>query len=591
MHLITSQNSDASTPASEPVLKHLVLGSMPIPSDPATVLAAGPWCFAGREDFFPDWEDHYALAPEPLTDRTLQKKAIGQALSLASDMIPRLARQLQPDHDLPEDYWELLLSPYCINVARILVEIWYRVQALVDTHGKEALQVELLPEECTFHMGTDADVILHGCLNPACIHWIFSCLLRPLCPQAWTVTEGACVSEEYPQHRPEGTGARLKDALRRMLLRLPFPPLKGMGLVRALRYSLALRHVSRSEDHSRPLREFYASSVTGAILNLPVDPLLLFMNLLPQSLRDLRHPEGRVTPMKEPRVRAASILLYEDASYRQSLALWRARGGRLVCVQHGGNYGMMQHISAMELVEYTQHAFITWGWTEQESALGPVCGKANFVPLPAPQLCRLHNCWRGGNRTLIFVGTEMPTIGYQLDSHPTPLQNVQYRDDKQWFVEALGKRRQECTLYRPYFPVPGTLDDAPWVLTRFSRVHLCSGPLTPQILNCHLLVLDHHGTTLLEAMAANVPLVCYWDPSCWPVNAAFQRLLLQLAQVGIWHSSAEAAAMQVDAIWDNPAAWWQSDPVQKARQAFLDAFAHSSRRHCDALWTGMLRRL
>ena len=304
MHDMTSQNSDARTCTKKPVLKRLVLGSMPIPSDPAAVLAAGPWCFAGLEDFFPDWEDHYALAPEPLADRALQKKAIGQALSLASDMIPRLAQKLQPDHDLPADYWELLLSPYCINVARILVEIWYRVRALVNTHGCEPLQVELLPEDCTFHMGTDADVVLHGCLNPVCLHWLFSCLLRPVCPPAWTVTEGTAVSEDYPQHRPEGAGARLKEALRRLLLHLPFPPLKGMGLVRALRYSLALRHPSRCEDHSRPLRMFYASSVTGATLDLPMDPLPLFMSLLPQSLRDLKHPEEPPAPMKTPRVRA-----------------------------------------------------------------------------------------------------------------------------------------------------------------------------------------------------------------------------------------------------------------------------------------------
>ena len=34
----------------------LVLGRMPLKADPAEYRAAGPWCFAEQEEFFPDWE-------------------------------------------------------------------------------------------------------------------------------------------------------------------------------------------------------------------------------------------------------------------------------------------------------------------------------------------------------------------------------------------------------------------------------------------------------------------------------------------------------------------------------------------------------
>lgn len=589
-----SASHDAPQSGSGAVLE-LHLGTLPVPCDPENTLVAGPWCFAGVEDFFPDWEDRFEIGPEPLADRAKQRLAAARSLSMAADMVPRLAEALKADNTLPEVYWETLLAPFCVNVARVVVDLWFRMKALVERCAGRRVHVRLLPASSTFTMGTDQDVVLHGALNPVCVHWICSQFVDALHPEGWELEFLPAVHEEYPAKKPGSFAAELRLALRDLSLRLPCPPLKGMTPSRALRLSLALLHESHGGDRSRPLHSHYASRVTGCTTDLPLDPLPLFLALLPDSLRELEHPEHAPAPMKKPRARVAHILLYEDAAYRQRLALWRARGGRLICVQHGGNYGMMEYISAMELVEYTQHAFVTWGWKSQSSTLEHFCGKVvgtpNFLPLPSPQLCAVRDAWRLKEDVLVLVGTEMPTVGYQMDCHPTPMQNVQYREDKQWFLEALGRDLQQKTLYRPYFQVPGTLDDAPWLLPRFPHVHLCTGPLLPRMLGCRLLVLDHHGTTLLEAMAANVPTICFWDPTAWPVNAAFQRLLLRLGEVGVWHSLAELAAEQVRAVWDHSAEWWNSPAVQRARKAFLDAFAHVPARHADALWLGAFRRL
>lgn len=571
--------------------RRLVLGSMNVPCDGTNTIAAGPWCFAEEEDFFPYWEDKFCLAPEPLANRALQKRAIAETLSLAADMVPRLAERLCPDSPLPAVYWETLLAPYCVDVARILVELHYRAKAMVEAFGEEELEVELLPDTCTFDMGTDLDVTKHGCLNPACLHWLLSMLLAPMLPKAWHVVRSVPVAQSWPKPRPASFKEELRDAMRDLALRLPCPPIKGLSLAGMLRCSLALCHPSRGEDRSRLLKDHYAGDVTGVKIDLGLDPMQILLTLLPQTIRELEHPAAPPAAMRRPRTRLVHISWYENARYRQKLALWRARGGRLACVQHGGNYGMMRWICGMELVEYTQHAFITWGWEKHESALGDTCGEDRYIPLPVWQLVRVFDSWRGGTENIIFVGTEMPTVGYQMDCHPTPMQNLQYREDKQWFVEALGRDLQKHVLYRPYFPVPGTLDDAPWLISRFPDVHLCSGPLMPHILSCKLLVLDHHGTTLLEAMAANVPVICYWDPACWPVNRDFEDMLLKLGEVGIWHSSAEDAAVHLGKVWQDPAAWWKSAPVQAVRQEFMDKFAYAPKRHKRALWIAALHGL
>lgn len=390
---------------------------------------------------------------------------------------------------------------------------------------------------------------------------------------------------------PEDSGSlkqRLRAWARSCVLRLPCPPLRGMRLHQALRYSLALLHPSRQPDASRPLAAHFGSAATGVEHDLPLDPLPIFIGALPQTLAELDHPD-HVAPARVPRVRVASVRAHEDTHYRQKLALWRARGHRVMFVQHGGNVGQVRCLCETPLVEFSQHAFGTWGWSHYEATGAGKGGQ--FLPLPYPLLANMADQWRGGDDTLLFVGAEMPLYGHRLDSRPTPLQWLQYREDKQWFLEDLPRRLHDKILYRPHFDAPGALDDAPWLLPRFPHVRLCSGPLEARMLTCALMVLDHHGTTLLQALAANVPTIAYWDRSIWPMtDEALARLDL-LAEAGIWQPSAEAAAAKVREVWDNPARWWLDERVQSARRAFCREHAFVDPKGPDAHIVSLLQRL
>ena len=322
--------------------------------------------------------------------------------------------------------------------------------------------------------------------------------------------------------------------------------------------------------------------------DLPLDPLPFFIGALPQTLAELDHP-GHIVPARVPRVRVASVRAHEDTRYRRQLAIWRARGHRLMFVQHGGNVGQVRCLCETPLVEFSQHAFGTWGWSHYDATGAGTGGQ--FLPLPYPLLATMADQWHGGDDTLLFVGAEMPLYGHRLDSRPTPLQWLQYREDKQWFLEDLPRRLHDKILYRPHFDAPGALDDAPWLLPRFPHVRLCSGPLEARMLTCALMVLDHHGTTLLQALAANVPTIAYWDRSIWPMtDEALARLDL-LAGAGIWQPSAEAAAAKVREVWDNPARWWQEERVQAARRAFCREHAFVDPKGPDAPIVSLLQRL
>lgn len=568
----------------------LVLGRMPRTATPATHRAAGPWCFAEQEEFFPDWDTAYAFAPEPLADRTLQARACAEAKALCADMLPRLAAHVcRYSRKLPDAYWETLLTPWVMAVARQIVERWWRVRALVRDWGEEPLHVALLPENCSFSFACGQDFVLHGALGHTWNHWLLSRLLEAVFPPAWSRAYLPSVRREYGAVAPPTGKARLRELLRGLLLRLPCPPLKGMRLGQSLRYSLALLHRSHGPDRATPLAA-YGAAATGLTPDLPIDALPLFLSALPRDLADLRHP-ARLTPGPlGPRLRVAAVLAYEDAAYRQRLAVWRGRGNRIMYVQHGGNYGQARVICDMEVVEYCQHAFGTWGWTRQGDCRG------NFIPVPYPQLeagraaaARQGRQKRNGG--LLVVGAEMAAFPYRLESLPTPLQTLAYRRDKAQFFAALPRDILGQALYRPYFPVPGTLRDADWLLERFPQARMATGPLGPHLAACRLLVLDHNGTSLLEAMAANRPVVAFWRRGYWPLTDEAEELLDMLAAAGIWLPTPELAATRVREVWEHPEEWWAGDAVQRARAAYCARQAMLAPDGPDPHWLQLLKSL
>lgn len=545
----------------------LVLGRMPRGAEPAACRAAGPWCFAEQEEFFPDWENLFTFAPEPLTDMALQGQACREVKALCADTLPLVAAHVcSHSRRLPDSYWETLLTPWVMNVSKQIVERWWRVKAMVQAWGHEPLHVPLLPRDCSFSFVSGPDFVLHGALGHSYNHWLFSRLLEAVFPAAWSREYLPPVAREYGGQTVLSRKERLRETLRQAMLHLPCPLLKGMSLWQSLRFSLALLHRSHGPDMSQP-QVNYGSAATGVTVDLPEEllknRLALFLPALPRILANQKHPTRLRPDPLGPRLRVASVLSYEDLNYRRALAVWRGRGNRLMYVQHGSDYGQVRYVSDVEMVEYSQHAFGTWGWKRHEGC------KGNFVPLPYPQLDGLDGRWQGqDSRNLLLVGTEMPAFAYRLDAHPSPLQIVEYRKDKARFFESLGRDLRCCSLYRPYFPVPGSLRDADWLLSRFPQVRMATGTLAKHLFNCRLLVLDHNGTTLLEALAADIPTVLFWRREAWPLTRDAEALLDSLAQAGIWHATPQQAAAKAEEVWRNPLDWWRSSAVQHARRVY-----------------------
>ena len=82
---------------------------------------------------------------------------------------------------------------------------------------------------------------------------------------------------------------------------------------------------------------------------------------------------------------------------------------------------------------------------------------------------------------------------------------------------------------------------------------------------------------MILALAGNVPTVCYWNPEFFSIAPQAAPFFDSLADCGIFHDQPDSAAEHINAIWDDVAGWWESVPVQKARNEWKNQFARSSR--------------
>ncbi len=92
----------------------------------------------------------------------------------------------------------------------------------------------------------------------------------------------------------------------------------------------------------------------------------------------------------------------------------------------------------------------------------------------------------------------------------------------------------------------------------------------------------------LQVLAANCPTILFWNPQQWPIRPEAARYFDDLQAVGIlWHGPEEAAAKVME-VYSSPNEWWKSEPVQLARQRFVDHFARG-RTNWPEDWAMLLK--
>jgi SAM-dependent methyltransferase len=277
-----------------------------------------------------------------------------------------------------------------------------------------------------------------------------------------------------------------------------------------------------------------------------------------------------------PSVIVSANAWYDNEVFKFFAAHAGECGSRLVIVQHGGGYGVYRESFDEVLEERMADTFLVWGWSSDK--------KGKYRDAPCLQTSPVLNVSR--QRLLqpkaksAFFSTDSTPYTQVFRSQPALDQWETYFDRQSRFFKSLPAKLHSQVLYRPYLRDFGRgVQEALRTLAPSVEIEDMKhggGQSFQRLFGSRLCVIDHNATTFLYSLALNVPTILYWDPEAWKARTEAEPYFNDLRSVGILWDTPEAAAAQVAAVHDDPMRWWNSPPVQAARQRFASRYASTT---------------
>ena len=555
--------------------RRLILGRLPEDVDPTRDIPLGAWCFVDDEDRWPGWENlPFHDACEPVE---AQNQAGNQVCGLAEAKLLNLAERLNRQHgvDYSPIWWQIVLMPWLMMALSMMWTRYLHLRRVIAELGDEWLVVDVAQAHLDWQFRDTTDFYERGNSDPVANIWLLSMMLRSMAPKTWELRPISLIVPKPPEPKPPASGGRLAGLrlwLHGLASRLGMDDVIGLRLSKiAMGMFVSVLPRPAAAEPIFKHRFSWDSAYFGEEFLGLVDGLL--DHLMPHSFTETFHryeQQALLVPTVPGRLRIGTVSQWNE-QLRFDAAMRSRAGERLIQVQHGGHYGTSLQLPATKAFEMGFHAFVSWGW--KKTPVYPV----DIIPLPSPFLSGMADSHRFVDDTLILVGTQARPYRYDLQSTPMPGQWVRYRREKLAFFGGLTPRIQQVLRYRPYPTHDTAFADQPYYQARFPFIIVLNQPLHPALLRCRLLVLDHPGTTLNIAMAANIPTLMFYERDAWAESDDARPIFTAMEKCGMLVASGEEAAQRVEMLWDDVQGWWMSPEVQAVRQEFCRNFARTHR--------------
>lgn len=554
-------------------------------SDPRqATLFLGNWCLRGR------WASAGEVRPEVVPYHwDDQARFLGDhayARSCSELLLPALAERLNEIHaiDRPLRYWRVLVGPWLRLFTEIVLDRWRSVESALGagrdlwTIGRRSPDV-LLPSQgmSDFHECFTAD------------WWNHDVYLRLLSIQGAKKVEVVAGPHEVPTRAVMDVSARrierlrLDVALANAIQRNPvasalrrrapaFAFSTYLGPRRESLLQLSLGQFPLTPTHERHPRFAPAESKRRwSLTRDPADPFVCAASDLVATFLPTLYLEGfsylvdaarKVEWPANPKLICTANLDMTNDLFMAYAAHHVSRGAKFVRIQHGGVMGSAQVSTFEEVQRASGDAYLSWGWkAEGDPKVKPV----GHVLRPWPRRTRTHESM------LTLVTVAPPPYSYWMHSGVQGADYPEYLRLQAEFGRRLPMEIRRRLLVRLYREDYGWKCADAW-RTAVPEATLDSetGRLAELAPRTRLMVATYNSTAFLESFVAGVPTLLLWNPRVFAIRPAAEGAFEALRLAGILHHSAEEAARHVAEIWDDPAAWWRSNPVADAVSGFCE---------------------
>ncbi len=297
----------------------------------------------------------------------------------------------------------------------------------------------------------------------------------------------------------------------------------------------------------------------------------LFFQLLPvcylEGYQDLLTRTKNLPWPSSPRFIFTSSSFDTDEVCKAYIAEKVESGSTYYAGQHGNNFGSYKYIYSEDECLATSDKFITWGWGNSNPKL--VEGFNFIISNQKP----LKNNPRG---RLLLVEVHLPQPIEPWDVYPD---YNKYQEDQFSFVEHLSGEIQQSLIVRLHhgFKMAPWFENLRWA-DRYPDIQVDQGVknLSQWITESRLTVVSYNSTVILELLAMNVPVLCFWHSELNDIRENARPFFMKLVEAEILHFSPKAISQKTNEVWNNISEWWNSEVVQTARVLFCNHFSRRS---------------
>jgi putative transferase (TIGR04331 family) len=253
----------------------------------------------------------------------------------------------------------------------------------------------------------------------------------------------------------------------------------------------------------------------------------------------------------------------------------------LVGLQHGGNYGVEEHIGNIEYDAVD--LFFSWGWSDDSR-------KTKIYALPATKVCGLGKLKHKKEGNILFATTNYTRYFSRFlvcaEAHVRS-----YFDDQFIFLKNLEDNIYSDITVRLY-PYDFGRNIREMYKYEYPDIKIESNrkKFLHSLKISNLFVTDNIGTTYLEALSANIPTIIYCREEYIEFSKIGKGIFNKLEEVGIFHRTPEAAAVQVNEIYNDLENWWREPARVSIVNEFLTNFAFNPPKPLN-IWEKQLKRM
>lgn len=273
----------------------------------------------------------------------------------------------------------------------------------------------------------------------------------------------------------------------------------------------------------------------------------------------------------KPKAIFSSIGWYYDEHFKCWSAMSAEYGAKLYGLQHGGNYGVISNLDGEDHEIYTLDGFLSWGWKYHFNK--------KITPSPAQKLINIKKRVVMDNakyKEILFCATILNRYPVQFGDIPENFQK--YFDWQVIFLKSISINIRSLIRLRLHY------EEHTWKMKKNLQVifpdlifDTYKNNFRDSLYNCRLFVCDHLSTTYIEALAANIPTVLFWNSEITTIVEPAQPYFESFRNVGILHDTPESAAVWIEKIYDNIDSWWMQKDCQDAVNNFCNNYARTSK--------------